>query len=116
MRILAMTAASAALLAGACTESRTAEKDALYGAGAGAAAGALAGQLIAGKPGVGAAIGAGIGAATGAAIGCQKAHDCFHRARAAGGRQYDRSADRYYYRDPETGDTYWENGEFRSYG
>ena len=31
-------------------------------------------------------------------------------------RRYDPSADRYYYVDPQYGDTWWENGEFRSYG
>lgn len=109
-------AAGGALLASACTASGTAEKNALYGAAAGAAAGAVAGEVISGRPGVGAAVGAGVGAVAGAAIGCARADDCFGRARDHGDRRYDDYADRYYYVDPKTGDTYWENGEFRSYG
>ena len=116
MRALLIAASSSVLVLGACTASGTAERNALYGAGAGAAAGAVAGQVIAGKPGVGAAVGAGVGAASGAAIGCARAKDCFGRARDHNDRRYDDYAGRYYYVDPRTGDTYWENGEFRSYG
>lgn len=116
MRGFLVVSASGLLLIGACTASGTAERNALYGAAAGAAAGAVAGEVIAGRPGVGAAIGAGVGAASGAAIGCSKAKDCFGRARDHGDRRRDDYADRYYYVDPDTGDTYWENGEFRSYG
>lgn len=116
MRGFLVASASGLLLISACTESGTAERHGLYGAAAGAAAGAVAGQVISGRPGVGAAIGAGVGAAAGAAHGCGKAHDCFGRARDHDDRRFDRRADRYYYVDPETGDTYWENGEFRSYG
>ncbi|MEQ1929603.1 MAG: YMGG-like glycine zipper-containing protein [Parvularculaceae bacterium] len=116
MRMILIAAVSLPALIIGCTESRTAEKNALYGAAAGAAAGAVAGQVISGKPGVGAAIGAGVGAVSGAAIGCTRAKDCFGRARDNGDRRFDRAADRYYYVDPNTGDTYWDNGDFRSYG
>lgn len=105
-----------ALALSACTASGTAERGALGGAAAGAALGAIAGQVIAGRPGAGAAAGAAIGALGGAAVGCQQARDCFGRARDYNDRRYDDYVDRYYYVDPETGDTYWDNGEFRSYG
>ena len=116
MRPILATAAAAALLAAACTQSGTAERSALYGGAAGAAVGAAAGQVIAGKPGQGAAAGAAIGVVRGAIAGCARAKDCFGRARDSGDRHYDRRAGRYYYTDPQTGDTWWENGEFRSYG
>ncbi len=103
-------------LAAACTASGTAERNAAYGAAAGAAAGAVAGEVIAGKPGKGAAIGAGIGLIGGAIAGCARAKDCFGRARDTDERYYDDYANRYYYVDPATGDTWWENGDFRSYG
>lgn len=112
--IVAMVAGSMALTA--CTSSGTAERNALYGTAAGAAAGAIAGQVIAGKPGKGALYGAAAGAIGGAIVGCARADDCFGRARDSNKRNYDRSADRYYYVDPQTGDTWWENGDFRSYG
>ena len=115
MKIL-IPVASVLVLVSACTASGTAERNAAYGAAAGAAAGAVAGQAISGKPGKGAAIGAAAGAVTGAAIGCARAKDCFGRAKDGGDRRYDSYADRYYYVDPQTGDTYWENGDFRSYG
>ncbi|GJL94520.1 MAG: outer membrane protein [Hyphococcus sp.] len=113
---LLFSAASLLFLTAACTASGTAERNAAYGAVAGAAAGAVAGQVISGQPGRGAAIGAGVGAVSGAAIGCAKAKDCFGRARDTGERRYDDYANRYYFIDPQTGDTYWEDGEFRSYG
>lgn len=116
MRFPVSVAASGLLLVGACTASGTAERNAIYGAGAGAAAGAVAGEVLAGKPGKGAAAGAAIGALGGAIVGCERARDCFGRARDSGDRHYDDYADRYYYVDPRTGDTWWENGEFRSYG
>mgnify|MGYP007100933764 FL=1 len=113
---LLAAASSGLILIGACTSSGTAERNAIYGGAAGAAAGAVAGQVIAGKPGQGAAAGAAIGVVGGAIAGCARANDCFGRARDSGRRHRDSYADRYYYVDPQTGDTWWENGEFRSYG
>jgi len=107
---------SGAVVLGACTSSGTAERNAIYGAAAGAAAGAIAGEVIAGRPGQGAAAGAAIGLVGGAIAGCARADDCFGRARDHNDRRYDSRARRYYYTDPRTGDTWWENGEFRSYG
>jgi len=115
MKVLLSTAISGLLLASACTSSGTAERNAVYGAAAGAAAGAIAGEVIAGKPGRGAAYGAAIGAVGGAIVGCERSNECWNRARD-NDRRYDRSADRYYYVDPEYGDTWWDNGDFRSYG
>lgn len=113
---LGLLAASMALVASGCTTSGTAERGALGGAAAGAAVGAIAGQIIGGRPGAGAAAGAALGALGGAAIGCQQAGDCFGQAQRGGDRRYDDYVGRYYFVDPQTGDSYWENGEFRSYG
>lgn len=116
MKPFIMSIASGGLFLAACTSSGTAERNAVYGAAAGAAAGAVAGEVIAGKPGKGALIGAGVGAVGGAVVGCARADDCFKRARDRNDRHFDDYADRYYYVDPQTGDTWWENGEFRGYG
>jgi hypothetical protein len=116
MKTLLISTIAGGMLLGACTSSGTAERNAVYGAAAGAAAGAVAGEVIAGKPGKGALIGAGVGAVGGAIAGCARADDCFGRARDHDDRRHDDYANRYYYVDPATGDTWWENGEFRSYG
>ncbi|WP_425409408.1 glycine zipper domain-containing protein [Hyphococcus sp.] len=116
MKFLVPTAISSLMLVGACTQSGTAERNALYGSAAGAAAGAVAGEVIAGRPGRGAAYGAAIGAVGGAIVGCERSNECWGRARNHDDRRYDRRANRYYYTDPQYGDTWWENGEFRSYG
>lgn len=116
MKKFALPVLSLSFFAAACTATGTAERNALLGAAAGAAAGALAGEVIAGRPGQGAAIGAGVGAVTGAVVGCNRAGDCFGRAKNSNDRRYDRYDDRYYYVDPETGDTYWEDGVLRSRG
>ena len=56
------------------------------------------------------------GEALGAYEGCSRAGTCWGRARDHGRRHYDRYSGRYYYEDPEYGDTYWEDGSFRGYG
>ncbi|MEL6507682.1 MAG: YMGG-like glycine zipper-containing protein [Pseudomonadota bacterium] len=116
MKFLMIPAACLGLLGTACTATGTAERNALFGAAAGAAAGAIAGEVIAGRPGQGAAIGAGVGAVTGAVVGCNRAGDCFGRARKHNDRRYDRYSDRHYYVDPDTNDTYWEDGSLRGRG
>lgn len=116
MKTLLMPISAAGMMLAACTSSGTAERNALYGAAAGAAAGAIAGEVIAGSPGKGALIGAGVGVVGGAIVGCARADDCFGRARDNNDRRRDENADRYYFVDPDTRDTWWENGEFRSYG
>ncbi len=116
MKSMAIIGVASIVALSACTASRTAEKNALYGAAAGAAAGAVAGEVIAGSPGKGAIYGAAAGAVGGAVVGCARADDCFGRARDGNDRHYDNYAKRYYYVDPKTGDTWWENGDFRDYG
>lgn len=113
---ITISAVGGLFLIAACTSSGTAERNAVYGAAAGAAAGAVAGEVIAGRPGRGAAYGAAIGAVGGAIVGCERSNECWNRARNNGDRHYDRRARRDYYTDPRTGDTWWENGDFRSYG
>lgn len=115
MKMFLVTAVSGLTLVSACTSSGTAERNAAYGAAAGAAAGAVAGEVIAGRPGRGAAYGAAIGAVGGAIVGCERSNECWNRARN-NDRRYDERSGRYYYVDPQYGDTWWENGEFRSYG
>lgn len=111
----ALIVGSAALLA-AATGCQTTGEGALTGAAIGAGAGALAGEAFAGRPGKGAAYGALIGAAVGAYEGCSNAGTCFGRARDHGHRGYDRHAGRYYYVDPQYGDSYWEDGSYRGRG
>jgi len=106
--------ASGAMLL-AVTGCQSTGEGALTGAAIGAAGGAIAGEIFAGRPGRGAAYGALIGAAVGAYEGCSRAGTCWGRARDHGDRYYDRRAGRYYYVDPEYGDTYWEDGSFRGY-
>ncbi len=110
-----MLIASGALLLATAGCQSTGE-GALTGAAIGAAGGAIAGEIFAGRPGQGAAYGALIGAAVGAYEGCSRAGTCWGRARDHGHRRYDRYSGRYYYVDPEYGDTYWEDGSFREYG
>lgn len=107
--------ASGAMLLAAAGCQSTGE-GAFTGAALGAAGGAIAGEIFAGSPGKGAAYGALIGAALGAYEGCSRAGTCWGRARDHGHRRYDRYSGRYYYVDPEYGDTYWEDGSFRDYG
>jgi len=113
MKMMLIGAAAIGLGATGC---QSTGEGALYGAALGAAGGAIAGEIFAGSPGRGAAYGALIGAALGAYEGCSRAGTCFGRARDHGHRRYDRYSGRYYYEDPEYGDSYWEDGEFRRYG
>lgn len=110
-----MILASGAMLL-AVTGCQSTGEGALTGAVLGAAGGAVAGEIFAGSPGKGAAYGALIGAALGAYEGCSRAGTCWGRARDHGNRYYDRYSGRYYYEDPEYGDTYWDDGSFRRYG
>ena len=110
-----MIIASGAMML-AVTGCQSTGEGAFTGAVLGAAGGALAGEIFAGSPGKGAAYGALVGAALGAYEGCSRAGTCWGRARDHGDRRYDRYSGRYYYEDPEYGDTYWEDGSFRNYG
>lgn len=84
----------------------------------GAAVGASAGAVIAGKGSrtQGAVIGGVLGGAAGAAYGCTRDRVCPWSDKNAGQSQlyYDTQANRRYYIDTRTGDTYWESGQFRS--
>ncbi len=113
MKMMMVAAASLGLLTAGC---QSTGEGALYGAALGAAGGAIAGEVLAGRPGKGAAYGALIGAGIGAYEGCSRAGTCFGRARDHGRRRYDGYSDRYYYEDPQYGDSYWEDGSFRRYG
>ncbi|TGY88865.1 hypothetical protein E5163_06930 [Marinicauda algicola] len=108
-------AVSAAALA-AC-----ANNSALQGAAIGGAAGAAAGAIIGNNVGsgdaeTGALIGGAIGAAGGAYAGCQRDGGCgWSRNNPNQSElQWDPAAQRYYYTDLRTGDTYWQNGTPRT--
>lgn len=82
----------------------------------GGALGAAAGAAIADDDLSGALIGGALGAAVGYYTGCQEQGGCFVGGKQVASRSemvYDRNAGRYYYVDPSTGRTYWENGDFR---
>lgn len=98
-----------------------ANNSAVRGAGIGAAAGAAAGAIIGNNVGsgdaeTGALIGGAIGAAGGAYAGCQRDGGCGWERNNANHSdlQYDNTAQRYYYTDLRTGDTYWQNGTPRT--
>ncbi|PWE18389.1 hypothetical protein DDZ18_01930 [Marinicauda salina] len=110
-----LTAASALALT-ACANNSAVQGAALGGA-AGAAAGAIIGNNVgSGDAETGALIGGAIGAAGGAYAGCQRDGGC------GWGRnnpnhselQWDAAAQRYYYTDLRTGDTYFQNGQPRT--
>lgn len=112
-KFAAMTATAAALVLAGCESATPAQRNAAIGAGLGAAAGAA----ISDDDTEGALIGGAIGAAVGYYTGCREQGGCFVGGdRVSDRRYYDQRADRYYFRDPATGNTYWENGEIRSYG
>jgi hypothetical protein len=108
-------AATAIILAGC------ANNTALQGAGLGAAGGALAGGVIGNNVGsgdarTGALIGAAVGAAGGAVAGCMQDGGCGHNPNNANHSelQWDATAQRWYYTELRTGDTYWHNGTPRT--
>jgi len=92
----------------------TTTQDAAIGAAVGAAAGAvLAGD---GSRTQGAVVGGVLGGVAGAAYGCSRDRVCPWSDNNPTQSQlyYDNRANRRYYVDTQTGDTYWESGEFRS--
>lgn len=103
----------------ACTATGNVERNAAKGAAIGAVAGAVIGNNRgSGDAGDGAETGAIVGAVAGALYGAQqdRATEGAVRARQpARGEQlyYDSRADRYYYIDPQTGRSYWQNGTIR---
>ena len=122
MKVFTVSMASIAILSlSACTTTGNVESNAALGALGGAVAGAIIGNNTgAGDAKTGAAIGAIIGGAGGAAVGAQKDRTMGEGTRPrsetrATGQDlyYDEEAQRYYYFDPVSGRTYYENGELR---
>lgn len=113
---LSILAAAAGLTAAACSTTGLPERNAAVGAAAGAAAGAIIGNNVGdGDAQTGALIGGAIGAVAGAYTGCQAQGGCYVGGRQVQSQlQYDSYARRYYYVDPQTGRTYWQNGEPRT--
>ncbi len=111
-----LTVSAAALTMAACSSSGLPERNAVIGGALGAAAGAAIGNNTgSGDAATGALIGGAVGAAAGAYTGCQQQGGCFVGGRRVQSElQYDQYARRYYYVDPQTGRTYWQNGEPRS--
>ncbi len=120
MRHFAIILATSGLVT-ACTTTGNVEKNAVIGAAGGAAAGAILGNNIGdGDAETGAIIGAIVGGAGGAMVGHEKdkSHNMDTQMRQAASGQdliYDPSADRYYFIDPATGRTYWQDGTIRTY-
>ena len=105
MRIFTTALASAALLGvTACAGMTPSERNAAIGAGVGAAAGGLIGE-DAGS----AALGAVVGGAAGWYLGCREEGRCG----AVDNRRayYDNRTGRHYFRDPQSGRYFYENGE-----
>ncbi len=112
MRVLLLSLTAAGLAVAACTTTGNVERNAAGGAALGALAGAAIGNNVGdGDAEDGALAGAAIGAAAGAYRGY--AQDQRHEANRDQPRYYDQRAGRYYYVDPQTGRTYWDNGEYR---
>jgi phage tail tape-measure protein len=115
----------AGLALAACTSTGNVERNAAGGAALGALAGAVVGNNVGdGDAQTGALAGAAIGGAAGAYRGYRQdqqgpqanggyAQDQSFAANREQPRYYDRSADRYYYVDPRSSRTYWEDGSYR---
>lgn len=118
-RILVPVAALVALgLTGCATNGQyqTTTQDAAIGGAVGAVAGAVLGGD--GSRTEGALIGGALGAAAGALYGCTRDQVCpwSDKNTNQSGLIYDRQARRSYYVYRPTGDTYWQDGQFRSAG
>jgi uncharacterized protein YcfJ len=116
MKIQVIVAGLAATALAACTTTGNVERN----AAGGAALGALAGAAIGNNTGDGdAETGAIVGGALGAAAGAYRGYSQDQRAQGAqqamqGQRYYDQRVGRYYYVDPQTGSTYWDDGSLRT--
>lgn len=113
MRAALIASAVFALCAAACTESGNTERGAATGAVLGGVAGAVIGNNTgSGDAQRGALIGAAVGAIGGAYAGCRQDGRC-----GAGGgtvnthQYYDQRSHRYYFRDPQSGQFFYENGD-----
>jgi hypothetical protein len=114
MKTIAMAALAATSLAAAgCQNTPPSQRN----AGIGAAAGAALGAAVSDDDTTGALAGAAIGAAAGYYTGCRQEGGCFIGGeQVADERKYDSAADRYYFVDRRTGNTYWANGDLRTEG
>lgn len=109
--LIYMSAAASALTLTACQNASAPQRNAAIGTAVGAAAGAA----VAGDEATGALVGGAVGAAAGYYTGCRQQGGCFVGGEQVEAEQrYDQRADRYYFVDPNTGNTYWENGDLRS--
>ncbi len=114
-KLMIISLAAPALLVAGCATNNT-----MQGAAGGAAAGALAGAVIGNNTGSGdarqgAIIGAVVGGAVGAYAGCREDGGCRWSQSNPNHSQlyYDQHARRYYYIDQRTGQTFWQDGQFR---
>ncbi len=113
MNIRMIVVGVAATALAACTTTGNVERNAAGGAAIGALAGAAVGNNVGdGDAQTGALVGGALGAAAGAYRGYSQ--DQRGQQAAQGQRYYDQRADRYYYIDPQTGRTFWENGQPRT--
>jgi len=122
MTLLKTIGAGAIVMAlSACTTTGNTEKGAAIGAASGAVIGAVIGNNTgSGDAGTGAAIGAVIGGVGGGYAGSQQDKMDGEPTRIRQGAEgqdliYDSQAGRYYYHNPATGKTYWQDGSIRSY-
>ena len=119
MKKIILVTASAALLT-ACTTTGNVERNAVIGAAGGALAGAVIGNNAgSGDARTGAIIGGAVGAAGGAYSGKQAdramGQETQLRRNAQGQElKFDSFGNRYYFVDPATGNTYWQNGALRT--
>ncbi len=94
-----------------CQNGTQPQRDAALGAAGGAALGAA----ISEDKKTGALVGGAIGAAAGYYTGCRRQGGCYiGGTQVNSGLVYDDRADRYYFRDPNSGATYWQNGDIRT--
>ena len=106
-----VTAATAMLGTAGCQNLSPSQRNAAIGT----AVGAAAGSAVAGDETTGALIGGAVGAAAGYYTGCRQQGGCFIGGeQVTNDRRCDAQADRYYFVDPDTGDTYWANGDPRT--
>jgi hypothetical protein len=105
--------ASALALVTGCAGMPPSQRNAAVGGALGAAAGAA----VSDDDTTGALIGGALGAAAGYYTGCREQGGCYIGGQqVASQRQFDAQAGRYYFRDPNTGATYWEDGRLRTRG
>lgn len=116
-RLFSVAAAGLAGLSMTACANNSAVQGGAIGAGLGAATGAIIGNNVgSGDAETGALIGAIVGGAAGAYAGCQRDGGCGYEQNNPYHSElyFDRTAQRYYYVDTRTGDTYWRNGEPRT--